>query len=140
MSVENQIETYIKSQAESRQKVLNYIHQRMRLLMPDNRLWFLDGKNEEGKVISNPNIGYGECTLNYTNGKPKQFYKIGLSSNSSGISIYVMGLSDKNFLKKNLENSVGKAKITSYCIHFKKLEDIAFPIIKNLILKVVSKN
>lgn len=140
MSVENQIETYIKSQAESRQKDLNYIHQRLRLLMPDNRLWFLDGKNEEGKVISNPNIGYGECTLTYTNGKQKKFYKIGLSSNSTGISIYIMGLSDKNFLKENLENSIGKAKITGYCIHFKKLEDIAFPIIENLILKVVSKN
>jgi len=26
---------------------------------PACKLWFLDGKNSEGKTVSNPNIGYG---------------------------------------------------------------------------------
>jgi hypothetical protein len=58
-------------------------------MMPVCKLWFLNGKDEKGKVVSNPNIGYGSQTLKYADGKTKEFYQIGISANTTGISVYI---------------------------------------------------
>lgn len=62
--------------------------------------------------------------MNYADGSKREFYKIGISPNSTGISIYVMGLKDKNFLIEQFGDLLGKAKITGYCIKFRNLDDI----------------
>ena len=53
--------------------------------------------NEDGKVVANPNIGYGLYTIAYANGSSREFYRIGLSANTTGISVYVLGLDDKTY-------------------------------------------
>lgn len=75
-------------------------------------------------MVSNPNIGYGQYTINYADGKTKEFYQIGLSANTAGISIYIMGIEDKTYLSKTFETKIGKASVTGYCIKFKTLKDI----------------
>lgn len=90
----------------------------------------MDGKDESGKVVSNPNIGYGSQTLTYADGSTKNFYQIGISGNSTGISVYIMGLKDKNYLKDNFGEDLGKASVTGYCIKFKKLKDIQVDVLK----------
>lgn len=108
--------------------------------MPNCKLWFLDGRNNDGKIVSNPNIGYGSINLKYANNTTKLFYNIGISTNTTGISIYFMGLDDKEYLQKNFANKIGKATITGYCIKFKKLEDIDLNILKTIICNVVDLN
>ena len=93
-------------------------------IMPGCQLWFLDGKNSEGKVVSNPNIGYGGYTIQYADGKTKEFYQVGLSANTSGISVYIMGLEDKQYLPSAYGKKIGKAAVSGYCIKFKALKDI----------------
>ncbi len=88
------------------------------------RLWFTDGTNDAGKVVANPNIGYGAYTITYANGSQREFYRIGLSANTTGISVYVMGLDDKTYLAHTYGDSIGKASVTGYCIKFKRLADI----------------
>ena len=100
------------------------LHRRILEISPDAKLWFLDGRNDDGKVVSNPNIGYGSETLSYATGDTRAFYKIGLSANTSGISVYVMGLKDKHYLSETYGSRLGKAKITGYCIRFKSVKDI----------------
>ena len=73
------------------------LHRRILQILPKGKLWFLDGKNNEGKTVSNPNIGYGSYTINYANGISREFYQIGMSANSTGISIYIMGIEDKTY-------------------------------------------
>lgn len=124
MDVNQQIEEYIKSQSEQKSKDMEAIHLIILQLKPDCKLWFFDGKNAENKIVSNPNIGYGSYTIKYADGKTKAFYQIGLSANTSGISIYILGESDKTYLKKTYAEKLGKASITGYCIKFKKLQDI----------------
>jgi hypothetical protein len=68
-------------------------------------MWFLDGKNSEGKVISNPNIGYGSYTIHYTDRTTKEFYQIGLSANTSGISVYIMGIQIRHTYPKPMEKN-----------------------------------
>ncbi|GEJ46443.1 DUF1801 domain-containing protein [Chryseobacterium sp. ON_d1] len=99
-------------------------------LMPKCRLWFLDGKNSENKTVSNPNIGYGFYTIQYTDGKTKDFYQIGMSANTSGISIYIMNINDKTYLSQTYGEKLGKASVTGYCIKFKALKDINIEILK----------
>ncbi len=124
MNVEAQIKEYIAGQSEPKQNDMLELHRIFLDIMPGCKLWFLDGKNAEGKVVSNPNIGYGLQTINYADGKTREFYKIGLSANTSGISVYILGIDDKAFLAKTYGEKLGKASVTGYCIKFKKLKDI----------------
>lgn len=124
MTIQEQIKDYIASQPEIKCNDMQELHHIIQQIKPDSKLWFLDGKNSENKVVSNPNIGYGLYTINYVDGKTKEFYQIGLSANTSGISIYIMGIDDKTYLPKTYGDKIGKASVTGYCIKFKTLKDI----------------
>jgi len=95
MNIQDQIQQYIDVQPESKRHDLETLHQRILQWVPKCELWFLDVKDENGKVVSNPQIGYGLQTLKYTNGRTREFYQIGLSANTTGISVYIIGLEDK---------------------------------------------
>ena len=124
MTISQQVEIYLASQPKPKQTELRQLHAMMLAEFPDCRLWFTDGKNEDGKVVANPNIGYGEYTITYADGSSRAFYRIGLSANSAGISVYVLGLDDKTYLGRTYGASIGKAKVTGYCIRFRHLADI----------------
>jgi hypothetical protein len=100
------------------------LHRGILAQMPQCKLWYLDGKDDTGKIVSNPNIGYGLQVIKYADGRTKDFYQIGMSANTTGISIYVLGLKDKKHLAQTYGKQLGKASITGYCIKFKRLEDI----------------
>ena len=100
------------------------LHKQVLQLLPKSTLWFLDGKDEKGKMVSNPSIGYGLRTIKYADGKTKEFYQIGISANTTGISVYIMGIEDKTYLPETYGKKIGKASVTGYCIKFKTLKDI----------------
>jgi hypothetical protein len=124
MNVQEQIQNYIASLPEPKRSDMQELHERILKIRPQCKLWFLDGKNEEGKVVSNPNIGYGSRDHKYADGVTRDFYQIGLSANKSGISIYILGIEDKKYLAETYAVILGKATVTGYCIRFKTLEDI----------------
>ena len=133
MNLLEQIQTYIATQPEPKRRDLQALHQLMLEVMPGGNLWFLDGKDDTGKIVSNPNIGYGVQTTTYADGKTKDFYQIGISANTSGISVYIMGLKDKTYLPQTYGATLGKATVTGYCIKFKKLSDIHMNILETAI-------
>ena len=124
MNVHQQIKDYIASQPEPKRGEMQALHDMILQVSPASKLWFLDGKNTEGKIVSNPNIGYGSFTMKYTDGSTREFYQIGLSANSTGISVYIMGIEDKKYLAKTYGKTLGKASVTGYCIRFKTLKNI----------------
>ncbi len=130
MKIQDQIKEYINSQAELKRSDMQVLHGLILEVMPKCKLWFLDGKDSTGKIVSNPNIGYGIQTIKYADEKTKEFYQIGMSANTTGISIYLMGIDDKTYLLKNYGNKIGKANVTAYCIKFKKLNDINIDILE----------
>jgi hypothetical protein len=133
MTVQEQIEEYITSHKEPKRSDLENLHQIILELMSKCKLWFLDGKNDENKTVSNPNIGYGLHIMKYADGKTRDFYKIGMSANTTGISVYIMGIEDKKYLAHIFGEKIGKASVTSYCIKFKKLDDINIEVLKEAI-------
>lgn len=139
MNLEDNIRQYIISQPEPKRTDIETLHKRLLQLLPKCKLWYLDGKDENGKVVSNPNIGYGIQTIKYADGKTKDFYQIGISGNTTGISVYIMGIDDKKYLPANYDKKIGKASITGYCIKFKTLKDINIDILEKAILDGVKK-
>lgn len=130
MNVQEQIKKYIASQPDAKRTDMETLHKLVLKLLPKGKLWFLDGKNSEGKIVSNPNIGYGSYTIKYADGTTKEFYQIGLSANTTGISVYILGLEDKTYLAKTYGKKLGKASVTGYCIKFKTLKDINIDILE----------
>ncbi len=130
MSIQEQIDTYIASQSEPKRSDMQALHQLTLRVSPACKLWFTDGKNSEGKTIANPNIGYGLYTIKYADGTTRAFYQIGLSANTTGISVYILGIKDKTYLAKTYGENLGKASVTGYCIKFKTLKDINIDILE----------
>ena len=124
MTIEEQIEVYINSQPEPKRSDMQALHLFIQETKSNCKLWFLDGKNSENKIVSNPNIGYGQHTIKYADGITKMFYQIGISANKTGISVYILGLDDKTYLTQTYGEKIGKASVTGYCIKFKTLKDI----------------
>ncbi len=134
MKVEQEIKEYISGLPEPKSTEMQGLHQHILKLLPKTKLWFESGKNSEGKIVSNPNVGYGSYTIKYADGSIRDFYRIGISANTAGISVYIMGLNDKTYLSETYGKTIGKAKVTGYCIKFKTLKDINMDVLDAAIL------
>ncbi|KXK49636.1 MAG: hypothetical protein UZ05_CHB002001793 [Chlorobi bacterium OLB5] len=133
MNLTEQIKNYIASHPEPKRSEMQELHNLIIGVMPKCRLWYLDGKDEKGKIVSNPNIGYGTQIIKYADGRTREFYQIGISANTAGISVYIMGIEDKKYLAAEFGENLGKASITGYCIKFKSLKDININVLKSAI-------
>ena len=133
MSVEQQIDEHVSGQPGPKRDDLRRLHRLMLDIAPECRLWFLDGKDETGKTVSNPNIGYGALEIHYANGTTRAFYRVGLSANTTGISIYIMGLDDRKYLSQTYGPSLGKASVTGYCVKFKSLSDLDGVVLEDML-------
>jgi hypothetical protein len=140
MLIEDKINAFILSHSEPKLSEIQILYRYVDETWPDIKKWFLDGKDENGKIVSNPSIGFGSYFIKYANGNSKEFYKIGISTNKSGISIYILGLNDKKFLNNTYGKSIGKAHISGYCIKFKTMEDINFNILKEALKYGIEAN
>ncbi len=133
MNVQEQIDKYITDQVQPKRGELQDLHRRIIGMSPNCKLWFLDGKSSDGKIVSNPNIGYGSKATKYSNGEQREFYQVGLSANTTGISVYIMSLNDKRYLSETYGNRLGKAKITGYCVKFRSMKDVNIDILEEII-------
>ena len=124
MNVQEQIKEHIASHPEPKRGEMQQLHELILGLSPGCKLWFLDGKNSECKVVTNPDLGDGSRPHKYADGTIREFYQIGLSANKTGISIYILGIEDKKYLAETYASTLGKATVTGYCIRFKTLKDI----------------
>jgi len=124
MNIQEQIDQHLTSQPEPKRSEMQELHQLILQAVPGCQLWFDNGKDSENKTISNPTIGYGSYTIKYASGKSRAFFQIGMSANKTGISVYILGIPDKNYLAQTYGPDLGKATVTGYCIRFKTLKDI----------------
>ena len=134
--MKKQISNYLLSLGDKQQKDMMWLHERISKLQPE--LSFFDGKDAGGKVVSNPQIGYGKWVKSNADGSVKTLFKVGISANSRGISVYIMGLEDKNYLKETYGESLGKAKVTGYCIQFAQLKDVQQEVLLQIIAEHLS--
>ena len=130
MTVHAQISDYLAAQPERKRGEMQALHGMILRLMPDCRLWYLDGRDEDGRIVSNPSIGYGLLTRAYADGRTREFYQVGLSATTTGISVYIMGLDDKAYLAETYGGEIGKASVTGYCIRFSTLRNVNLAVLE----------
>ena len=133
METEGQILHFISLQENAKQQDLLALHELMRSILPTGKLWMEGGKNQNGKVVTNPTIGYGQQTMLLAKGKSREMFQIGISANSSGISIYLIGVRNKLNLAQQFGLKLGKAKVSGYCIKFKQLSDLDLSVLEEAI-------
>lgn len=138
MDVREQIDSYIADQPPAKREAMQRLHQLILDLSPGCRLWFLDGRDADGRIVSNPNIGYGVQTQTYANGETRDFYRIGLSANTTGLSVYVMGLDDKTYLARTYGDRLGKATVTGYCVKFRNLKAVNLDVIEEMVARCMA--
>lgn len=133
MNVLQQIKNFIQSQPEKTRADMEALDQLILRINPSAKPWFFDGYDENGKRVSNPNIGYGSYLIQYADGTNREFFQVGFSPNTAGLSLYIMGLKDKKYLIDNYGEKLGKAKVTGYCIKFKALKDLDLNVLEEAI-------
>ena len=133
MDIKTQIKEYINSQHEPKKIEMQELHTLILQLMPKCKQWYFDGKNEDGKQVAYPTIGYGNYTIMYKDKSTREFFRIGLLANPTGLALHIMGLDNKKFLVDTYGKTIGKAKIGSYGITFKSIKDINLEILKEAI-------
>ncbi|RYY49316.1 MAG: DUF1801 domain-containing protein [Chitinophagaceae bacterium] len=124
MTTLQQVKALIESQDADKKSDLQQLHKLITGLLSKGKLWYDDGKNDQQKTVTNPTIGYGSFVIKYADGNTKECFQLGISPNSAGISVYILGIKDKTYLPTAYSKTIGKAKVTGYCIRFKKLADI----------------
>ncbi len=133
VNVQAQIDRYIDAQDPPKRDDIEAIQRLILAASASCKLWFLDGRDADNKIVTNETIGYGTQTLKYAGGGTREFYRIGLSSNATGISLYLMGIEDKKYLPETYGGKIGKAKVTGYCVRFRRLKDLNLDILEEMI-------
>ena len=133
MAIGSQINAHLSVFPEAKKAEMELVHALTLKAMPGCRLWFDDGSGDGTKAAINPTIGYGYQIMKYANGSTREFFQIGLSATKSGISVYILGLTDKKYLTDVVAPRLGKATVTGYCIKFKTLKDINIDILESAI-------
>ena len=124
MDTREQIEEHFATQPEPKRREMQTLHHLLLARMPACKLWFPDGKGATCKVVSNANTGYGLKVIKNADGSTEDFYQVGMSANTMGIVVYLIGIEDKRYVTQTDGKTIGKASATSYCIKFKKFADI----------------
>lgn len=52
MNIQEQIKDYIALQPDSKRSDIEALHKRILKALPKGRLWFLDGKDDKGKIVT----------------------------------------------------------------------------------------
>lgn len=139
MDVNAQIDGYLAAQPEPKRGDMHALHELLSRVMPGTRRWFVDGTDETGRTITNPSIGYGLHTIAYADVRTREWFQVGLSANTGGISVYVMGLEDRTYLPRTYGATLGKAKVTGYCIRFRALRDVDLGVLEAAIRDGVAR-
>jgi len=134
VTTEERVHAFIAALPEPKRGDAQALHQATLRLLPGCRLWFSDGRDGDGKVVTNPSIGYGSYNIHYADGTSREFYRVGLSANKTGISVYILGLEDRTYLPRTIAATIGKATVTGYCIRFKAVKDIHVDVLQAAML------
>jgi hypothetical protein len=69
-------------------------------------------------------LAYGHMKYKYPNGREMDWFRIGVASNSSYISLYVSAADGKCSVAEKFKKELPKASIGKCCVRFKRLSDL----------------
>ena len=78
-------------------------------------------------------LAYGPFHYKYASGREGDWFKIGLASNASYISLYACAADAKGYVAERYKAKLPKAKIGKSCVRFKRLEDLDLSVLAELL-------
>jgi hypothetical protein len=78
-------------------------------------------------------LAYGRTRCTYANGKEQDWFKIGVASNASYISLYVRGTAEDGSISEQHRKALPKANIGKGCVRFKRMSDLDTAVLKRVI-------
>lgn len=118
-------EEYISLLEEPRKSEIKQIHEFIRKTVPNLKPHILAGM-----------IGYGTYHYKYASGREGDWSLIALASQKNYISIYVCTVKNGKYITEDYKDKL-KASIGKSCVRFKKLKDIDFKVLGDLLRAAV---
>ncbi|WP_154661551.1 DUF1801 domain-containing protein [Bacillus ndiopicus] len=78
-------------------------------------------------------IGYGDYTYQRSDKKQVHWFMIGIAIQKHYYSLYINAVEDNQYVVKKYKDELGKVKIGSSSVSFKKIEDINMETLKDII-------
>lgn len=123
MQVTNRsVEDYLKSVDETYRDDLRTLHKAISEHMPAvaPKLW--EGVFWGGSEQSI--IGYGDLEFTRSDKKKVEWFSVGLTCQKNYISIYIIASEDGQYVVKKYADKLGKVKVGSSSVSFKRLVDV----------------
>lgn len=80
-------------------------------------------------------IGYGNTFYTNRSKQEVEWFTMGLAVQKNHYSLYINAVENNQYLAQSYKSQLGKVKVGSSSIAFKKLEDLNLPILKEIIQK-----
>lgn len=100
-------------------------------MMPGHERLLYEGKFWGGS--DQQIVGYGVLDYANTSGGDVEWFLVGLAAQKNNLSIYVNAVSDGGYLLREYEGRLGKVKLGSAAIGFRKVEDLDLDNLKELV-------
>jgi hypothetical protein len=78
-------------------------------------------------------LAYGPWRYKYATGREGDWFRIGVASNKSYISLYICACDDQGYIPERYKAALPKANIGKSCVRFKRLSDLEPTALKKMI-------
>lgn len=85
-------------------------------------------------------LAYGHCRLKYAGGRAADWFRIGVASNATYISLYLTATDGKQKIAERYQQALPKADIGRSCVRFKRLGDLDQVALKKMIREGVRRS
>ena len=83
-------------------------------------------------------LAYGPFHYRYASGREGDWFRIGLASNKSYISLYACAADDRGYVAERYKKQLPKANIGKSCVRFKRLDDLDLSALTALLKETAS--
>ncbi len=104
---------YIAKLKEPRKSEVAKLDKLIRKAVPKHKPFILNGM-----------LGYGPYRYKYASGREGDWFRVGVASNASSISLYICAADDRGWVAERYKAKLPKASIGKSCVRFQRVADL----------------
>jgi hypothetical protein len=124
-------EDFLAAAPSDRRELLRAVHDTITSAAPGLDQWIWRGKMWGG--TDQTILGYGHFDYVNSSKEKVEWFLIGLANQKAHVSLYVNAVRDKKYLGQVYAERLGKVKLGSASVSFKKLEDIDLQVLAEMV-------
>lgn len=127
---------FLESAPSDRRELLRGVHDTIASAAPGLDQWIWRGKMWGG--TDQTILGYGHFDYVNSSKQKVEWFLIGLANQKAHVSLYVNAVRDKKYLGQVYAERLGKVKLGSASISFKKLEDVDLKVLAEMVAEAAN--